>query len=133
MHKHNKFFGVAVIFLTLCQPTKAQTLSKTQLTVSPELGIYSNIEWLDLDGDNDMDLVELYSDPNDDANSFVRVFRNDSESFSEMQNAFSDPSLDPRHYDFNDADNDGDIDFLFLDNEGIKIALNSGGFSFNIQ
>ncbi|MCQ8205671.1 FG-GAP-like repeat-containing protein, partial [Vibrio parahaemolyticus] len=30
-------------------------------------------------------------------------------------------------------DADGDIDLLFLDNEGVKIAVNNGNFTFVIQ
>src|SRR5688572_33330999 len=125
MHMHNKFFGVAAIFLIAWQ-TEAQTLSKTQLTISPELNVNANVEWVDLDGDGDMDLVALYSDPNDDTKSFVKVYQNSNGAYSEQPSAFSVSSIDPRSYDFNDADGDGDIDFLFLDNEGVKIGANDG-------
>ncbi|HET6544666.1 MAG TPA: T9SS type A sorting domain-containing protein [Chryseolinea sp.] len=129
---HNKFFGVVAIFLIQWQ-TDAQTLSKTQLTIFPEPNVYSHIEWVDVDGDNDMDLVELYSDPADDSKSFVKVYQNTNGTYDEKLNAFSVASIDPRSYAFNDPDGDGDVDFLFLDNEGIKIAINNGNFAFVIE
>ena len=132
MHMHKKFFGVVAIFLVQWQ-TEAQTLTKTQLAISPEPNVYANVKWVDLDGDSDMDVVELYSDPNDDSKSFVKVYQNTNGTFDEQQNAFSVSSIDPRSFDFNDVDGDSDIDLLFLDNEGVKIAVNNGDFTFVIQ
>ncbi|HEX6223756.1 MAG TPA: VCBS repeat-containing protein, partial [Chryseolinea sp.] len=129
---HNKFFGVVAIFLIQWQ-TNAQTLTKTQLATAPEPSVYSNIEWIDLDADGDMDFIALFSDPNDDANSFVKVYQNANGAYTEQPGAFGSSSMDPRSYAFNDGDGDGDIDLLFLDNEGVKIAANNGDFTFVIQ
>ena len=128
---HNKFFGVVAIFLLPWQ-TDAQTLTRTPLAISPELNVYSSIEWVDLDGDGDFDIVELYSDPSDDALSFVKVYQNTNGVYTREVGAFA-VAIDARSYDFNDGDGDGDIDFIFLDNEGVKIGVNNGNFAFGIQ
>ena len=44
MHMHKKFFGVVAIFLVQWQ-TEAQTLTKTQLAISPEPNVYANVKW----------------------------------------------------------------------------------------
>ena len=69
---------------------------------------------MDIDSDNDIDLVELYSDPTDDTKSFVKVYQNTNGTYDEKVNVFGVASIDPRSYAFNDPDGDGDIDYLFL-------------------
>ena len=99
---HNKFFGVVAIFLLSGQHTEAQSFNKTQLIISPEPGVYSNLEWVDLDGDNDLDIVELYADINDAQQRFVKFYRNDNQVFTGVTNALGGATADPRSYDFGD-------------------------------
>jgi len=130
---HNKFFGFVAIFLIAGQHSEAQSFNKTQIAITPEPYIDSNIEWIDLDGDQDLDIVELYSHSSDAQQSIAKVYRREGQIFTAVPNAFGGVTVDPRDYDFNDFDRDGDIDLLFVDSEAIKVAVNNGSGIFTIQ
>src|SRR5688572_29450649 len=110
----------------LCIWVNAQTPLRTALQATPSIPLYDKIEWVDLDGDQDLDLVTFYLNDYAPSQNHIKVFENKDLIFTEVVNAIDVVSVQPVNYDFADYDADGDIDFIFVDYQTLKIAVNQG-------
>lgn len=95
------------------------------ITVNNGFSKYS--KFADFDGDGDKDLLVIREDG--DTPSHLRLFENNNGTLT-ILDPWNENRILLDHFDLGDADNDGDIDILFVDKSAMYILVNEGtGFS----
>ncbi len=98
---------------------------------------YGSIQLFDIDGDNDLDFVSVYSDSGGNIEAALQVFTNNgSGTFSQLSILIDNADLNftvtaaPVLLAIN-LDTDGDTDLLLIDNTGVFEFFNNGSGSFS--
>lgn len=81
-------------------------------------------KFADLDNDGDKDLVIIHD--NGDNPPHLRVFQNKDGTLP-VWDPWNENLILAEHFDLGDADNDGDIDIVFVDNRAIYLLVNNNG------
>lgn len=131
---------VAITFLLFCcnyltcWPAYSQSFQKEKLEFAPLPDLSAQFEWIDADGDKDLDVLVFKLNANENKKTNIRLYENTNGQFQEIQNPFGNPAdLVPVSYAFGDYDQDGDLDFLFQDSQKPRLAQNNGNLSFTLQ
>ncbi|MGV3503235.1 MAG: FG-GAP-like repeat-containing protein [Adhaeribacter sp.] len=131
------FPGLLLIaFLTFFPPCQsyAQTFEKTKLEFVPAPDHTAQFEWVDVDGDKDLDALVFKVSYGNTLKTNIRLYENKSGRFEEVVDFFGGPvELVPLNYAFGDYDHDGDVDFLLQDSQKLRLASNQGNRSFSLQ
>ncbi len=102
-------------------------------STTPSLEIGSNFEWMDVDGDGDLDILSAYPSPLVAGAYRFRLYENSNHTFlSSNESLVTLGNIEARSYCFGDPDNDNDADILYVENRRIKIAMNNGDKTFNL-
>ena len=127
------FAALVIYFTAICFPAYNQSFESTSDVFLPTYS--GNIEWADLDNDNDLDLMYCgfldggHADP-------IKVYRNDAGSFTKIE--VSLPAMRNGQFALGDYDLDGDLDVLLSGLRGNGPAIselyqNDGGLSFSLK
>ncbi len=120
--------------LAAALPAASQNFQKVLPSFSPALSSYARVEWVDADGDKDLDVLAFYHDNYNYANSFVKLYENKEQAFQEVVNSFGASEKPvPISYSTGDYDLDGDVDVLLVDKGTLRIARNNGNLSFSME
>jgi hypothetical protein len=120
--------------LAAALPAASQNFQKVLPSFSPALSSYARVEWVDADGDKDLDVLAFYHDNYNYANSFVKLYENKEPAFQEVVNSFGASEKPvPISYSTGDYDLDGDVDVLLVDKGTLRIARNNGNLSFSME
>ncbi|WP_158546243.1 FG-GAP-like repeat-containing protein [Adhaeribacter pallidiroseus] len=109
-------------------------MQRKNLEFTPLPDSFAQFEWLDADGDKDLDALVFNQNNWENKKESVRLYENRNGKFIEVMNPFGAPvDLTPLSYIFGDYDQDGDIDFLIQDFNRLRVARNSNRLSFTLQ
>lgn len=101
------------------------------LSVTPPLVPDDNLEWLDTDGDGDLDILAFRRSS---GKYSVTLYVNNGGRFIGNTSPLLDvPNMEATAYYMGDGNRDNLIDFIFIENLRIKMAMNNGNNTFTIQ
>lgn len=104
------------------------------IEITPAVEPKSKLEWLDVEGDGDMDILSFYPDPVIAGTYKVRLYENNNLVFRGIENPFSGGlNIQAKAFAVADGNQDNRIDFVFIENQTIKFAKNNGDKTFTIQ
>ncbi|MEZ5039866.1 MAG: FG-GAP-like repeat-containing protein [Saprospiraceae bacterium] len=89
-----------------------------------EGGFSKESKWGDYDNDGDKDLFIIHD--NGDNAPHLHLIQNDNGNLV-TADPWNENEIQVNHFDLGDADNDGDIDILFVDNVAMYVLVNENG------
>jgi hypothetical protein len=122
-----KVFRLSIVLSVMSRALCAQDFSDAPVLLTEMTSIYGTVEWVDLDGDEDLDAIL----PNwvED----LKLFRNDNGTLTDVGSALPGEPFNYDNYVLVDFDADGDVDLLLSNLYTVEALLNNGNFTFSKQ